>query len=167
MKPSQKSYIRLLKIISGSASQSCPGLILLFATMLVMYVGKVVLKDIYVHYKSEGCVIFAKKSKCCSILFLLLSCQVTYQTEFFLDKNKDYVVPEHQATLTASRCHFVSGLFPPLPEESSKQTKFSSIGARFKVYFLLSFDRPVFISLFHASEIYYPVPGIATIASIA
>nr|XP_016436113.1 PREDICTED: myosin-8-like [Nicotiana tabacum] len=57
---------------------------------------------------------------------------VTYQTEFFLDKNKDYVVPEHQATLTASRCHFVSGLFPPLPEESSKQTKFSSIGARFK-----------------------------------
>nr|XP_016475493.1 PREDICTED: myosin-7-like [Nicotiana tabacum] len=57
---------------------------------------------------------------------------VTYQTEFFLDKNKDYVVPEHQATLTASRCHFVSGLFPPFPEESSKQTKFSSIGARFK-----------------------------------
>ncbi|XP_055811970.1 myosin-6-like [Solanum dulcamara] len=57
---------------------------------------------------------------------------VTYQTEFFLDKNKDYVVPEHQATLIASRCHFVSGLFPPLPEDSSKQTKFSSIGARFK-----------------------------------
>ncbi|MCD7469622.1 hypothetical protein HAX54_008764, partial [Datura stramonium] len=57
---------------------------------------------------------------------------VTYQTEFFLDKNKDYVVPEHQATLIASKCHFVSGLFPPLPEESSKQTKFSSIGARFK-----------------------------------
>lgn len=166
MKPSQKSYIRLLKIISGSASQSCPGLILLFATMLVMYVAKV-LKYIYVLYKSEGYAIFAKKSKCCSILFLLLSCQVTYQTEFFLDKNKDYVVPEHQATLTASRCHFVSGLFPPLPEESSKQTKFSSIGARFKVYFLLSFDQPVFISLFHASEIYYTLPGIATIASIA
>ncbi|CAN4120664.1 unnamed protein product [Withania somnifera] len=57
---------------------------------------------------------------------------VTYQTEFFLDKNKDYVVPEHQATLLASRCHFVSGLFPPLPEDSSKHTKFSSIGARFK-----------------------------------
>ncbi|KAJ8530690.1 hypothetical protein K7X08_023571 [Anisodus acutangulus] len=57
---------------------------------------------------------------------------VTYQTEFFLDKNKDFVVPEHQATLIASRCHFVSGLFPPLPEDSSKQTKFSSIGARFK-----------------------------------
>ncbi|KAK4356924.1 hypothetical protein RND71_022534 [Anisodus tanguticus] len=57
---------------------------------------------------------------------------VTYQTEFFLDKNKDFVVPEHQATLIASRCHFVAGLFPPLPEDSSKQTKFSSIGARFK-----------------------------------
>ncbi|KAM3355529.1 hypothetical protein P3S68_022242 [Capsicum galapagoense] len=49
-----ESYIRPLKIISGSASQSCLGLLLLFATMLVM---------------------------------------VTYQTEFFLDKNKDYVVP--------------------------------------------------------------------------
>ncbi|KAH0638160.1 hypothetical protein KY289_038075 [Solanum tuberosum] len=57
---------------------------------------------------------------------------VTYQTEFFLDKNKDYVVPEHQATLIASKCPFVSGLFPPLPEDSSKHTKFSSIGARFK-----------------------------------
>ncbi|XP_049344501.1 myosin-6-like isoform X4 [Solanum verrucosum] len=57
---------------------------------------------------------------------------VTYQTEFFLDKNKDYVVPEHQETLIASKCPFVSGLFPPLPEDSSKHTKFSSIGARFK-----------------------------------
>ncbi|CAI0383211.1 unnamed protein product [Linum tenue] len=57
---------------------------------------------------------------------------VTYQTEFFLDKNKDYVVPEHQAILSASKCPFVSGLFPPLPEESSKSSKFSSIGARFK-----------------------------------
>ncbi|TXG72473.1 hypothetical protein EZV62_001052 [Acer yangbiense] len=57
---------------------------------------------------------------------------VTYQTELFLDKNKDYVVPEHQALLSASRCHFVPGLFPPLPEESSKSSKFSSIGSRFK-----------------------------------
>lgn len=77
------------------------------------------------------------------MLFWLLSCQVTYQTEFFLDKNKDYVVPEHQATLIASTCPFVSGLFLPLPEDSSKQTKFSSIGARFKVCFLLAFDWPV------------------------
>ncbi|XP_050206968.1 myosin-6-like [Mercurialis annua] len=57
---------------------------------------------------------------------------VTYQTEQFLDKNKDYVVAEHQALLSASKCPFVSGLFPLLAEESSKQSKFSSIGARFK-----------------------------------
>ncbi|CAN6547643.1 unnamed protein product [Malus baccata var. baccata] len=57
---------------------------------------------------------------------------VTYQTEFFLDKNKDYVVAEHQALLSASKCSFVSGLFPLLPEESAKQSKFSSIGSQFK-----------------------------------
>ncbi|XP_059632269.1 myosin-8-like [Cornus florida] len=56
---------------------------------------------------------------------------VTYQTDFFLDKNKDYVVAEHQALLSASKCSFVSGLFPHLSEESSK-SKFSSIGSRFK-----------------------------------
>ncbi|KAK8661404.1 hypothetical protein V6N13_091009 [Hibiscus sabdariffa] len=47
--------------------------------------------------------------------------------------NKDYVVPEHQALLAASRCSFVSSLFPPLPEESSKSSKFSSIGSGFKL----------------------------------
>ncbi|XP_023539621.1 myosin-7-like isoform X1 [Cucurbita pepo subsp. pepo] len=57
---------------------------------------------------------------------------VTYQTELFLDKNKDYVVAEHQALLGASKCCFVAGLFPPLPEETSKSSKFSSIGTRFK-----------------------------------
>ncbi|KAL9331871.1 hypothetical protein ACSQ67_001481 [Phaseolus vulgaris] len=57
---------------------------------------------------------------------------VTYQTDFFLDKNKDYVVAEHQALLYASKCPFISGLYPPSPEESSKQSKFSSIGSRFK-----------------------------------
>ncbi|XP_042491849.1 myosin-6-like [Macadamia integrifolia] len=57
---------------------------------------------------------------------------VTYQTELFLDKNKDYVVAEHQALLSASKCSFVSGLFPVLAEESSKSSKFSSIGSRFK-----------------------------------
>ncbi|XP_008438435.1 myosin-6 isoform X1 [Cucumis melo] len=57
---------------------------------------------------------------------------VTYQTELFLDKNKDYVVAEHQALLSASKCTFVAGLFPPLPEETSKSSKFSSIGTRFK-----------------------------------
>ncbi|KAF5930549.1 hypothetical protein HYC85_031422 [Camellia sinensis] len=58
--------------------------------------------------------------------------KVTYQTEFFLDKNKDYVIAEHQALLSASKCSFVSGLFPLSSEESSKQSKFSSIGSRFK-----------------------------------
>lgn len=57
---------------------------------------------------------------------------VTYQADYFLDKNKDYVVAEHQALLTASKCSFVANLFPQLPEESSKQSKFSSIGTRFK-----------------------------------
>ncbi|XP_024985246.1 myosin-6-like [Cynara cardunculus var. scolymus] len=57
---------------------------------------------------------------------------VTYQSEFFLDKNKDYVVAEHQALLNASKCSFVAHLFPPMPEESSKSSKFSSIGSMFK-----------------------------------
>uniref|UniRef100_A0A0E0P1A2 Myosin motor domain-containing protein n=1 Tax=Oryza rufipogon TaxID=4529 RepID=A0A0E0P1A2_ORYRU len=57
---------------------------------------------------------------------------VTYQADQFLDKNKDYVVAEHQALLNSSRCPFVANLFPPIPEETSKQSKFSSIGTRFK-----------------------------------
>lgn len=59
--------------------------------------------------------------------------EVAYQADLFLDKNKDYVVAEHQALLTASKCPFAAGLFPPLPEESSKSSKFSSIGSRFKL----------------------------------
>ncbi|XP_010553755.1 PREDICTED: myosin-11 [Tarenaya hassleriana] len=59
--------------------------------------------------------------------------EVLYQSDLFLDKNKDYTVPEHQDLLNASRCPFVAGLFPPLPEESSKSSKFSSIGSRFKL----------------------------------
>ncbi|XP_076892183.1 myosin-6-like [Bidens hawaiensis] len=58
--------------------------------------------------------------------------EVTYQTEFFLDKNKDYVVAEQQALLNASKCSFVSNLFPPPPEETSKASKFTSLGTRFK-----------------------------------
>ncbi|KAL8122414.1 hypothetical protein AgCh_018948 [Apium graveolens] len=63
--------------------------------------------------------------------------EVQYQSEQFLDKNKDYVVPEHQDLLSASKCSFVEGLFPPEPEEhtkaSNKSAKFSSIGSRFKL----------------------------------
>jgi len=58
---------------------------------------------------------------------------VMYLADQFLDKNKDYVVAEHQDLLTASKCPFAASLFPPLPEESSKSSKFSSIGSRFKV----------------------------------
>uniref|UniRef100_A0A0D3F667 Myosin motor domain-containing protein n=1 Tax=Oryza barthii TaxID=65489 RepID=A0A0D3F667_9ORYZ len=56
---------------------------------------------------------------------------VTYQTDLFLDKNIDYAVNEHQVLLHASRCSFVSSLFPP-SEESTKSTKFTSIGSSFK-----------------------------------
>ncbi|XP_017226579.1 myosin-12 isoform X2 [Daucus carota subsp. sativus] len=57
---------------------------------------------------------------------------VTYVADQFLDKNKDYVIAEHQALLDASKCSFVANLFPTLAEETSKQSKFSSIGTRFK-----------------------------------
>ncbi|XP_078430884.1 myosin-12-like [Wolffia australiana] len=57
---------------------------------------------------------------------------VTYQADQFLDKNKDYVIAEHQALLCNSICPFVANLFPLMTEESSKQSKFSSIGTRFK-----------------------------------
>ncbi|KAK9032137.1 hypothetical protein V6N11_056417 [Hibiscus sabdariffa] len=59
--------------------------------------------------------------------------EVTYLADLFLDKNKDYVVAEHQDLLTASKCSFVACLFPPPAEESSKSSKFSSIGSRFKL----------------------------------
>lgn len=59
--------------------------------------------------------------------------EVKYQADHFLDKNKDYVVAEHQDLLSPSKCPFVAGLFPPLPEETSKSSKFSSIGSRFKL----------------------------------
>lgn len=83
---------------------------------------------LFIHYDCQTRMLANNKSL--KLLFLI---QVTYQTEFFLDKNKDYVVAEHQALLTASKCSFVSSLFPPLSEDASKSSKFSSIGARFKV----------------------------------
>ncbi|XP_022156587.1 myosin-11 isoform X2 [Momordica charantia] len=58
---------------------------------------------------------------------------VVYQSDQFLDKNKDYVVTEHQDLLSASKCSFVAGLFPPSPEETAKPSKFSSIGSRFRL----------------------------------
>ncbi|GKV00049.1 hypothetical protein SLEP1_g12804 [Rubroshorea leprosula] len=59
--------------------------------------------------------------------------KVTYQTDTFLDKNRDYVVVEHINLLASSRCPFVAGLFPSPPEESSRSSyKFSSVSSRFK-----------------------------------
>ncbi|KAJ1377258.1 P-loop containing nucleoside triphosphate hydrolase, partial [Sesbania bispinosa] len=70
-----------------------------------------------------------------SLNFLEQISQLTTMLEIsFLDKNKDYVVAEHQALLCASKCPFVANLFPPLPEETSKQSKFSSIGSQFKFW---------------------------------
>ncbi|XP_027158322.1 myosin-9-like [Coffea eugenioides] len=59
--------------------------------------------------------------------------EVHYQSDQFLDKNKDYVVPEHQDLLSASKCSFVAGLFPSIHEETTKSSKFASIGSRFKL----------------------------------
>eukprot|EP00267_Zea_mays_P056043 XP_023156079.1 uncharacterized protein LOC100383772 isoform X5 [Zea mays] len=56
--------------------------------------------------------------------------EVTYQSDQFLDKNRDYVVVEHQELLNASKCSFVSGLFPSVLE-NTKASK-SSIATRFK-----------------------------------
>ncbi|ONH93354.1 hypothetical protein PRUPE_8G228100 [Prunus persica] len=58
--------------------------------------------------------------------------EVQYQSDQFLDKNKDYIVPEHRDLLSASKCSFVAGLFPSLTEEAAKSSKFSSISSRFK-----------------------------------
>ncbi|XP_051151183.1 myosin-15 isoform X2 [Andrographis paniculata] len=59
--------------------------------------------------------------------------KVNYQTDTFLEKNRDYVVVEHCDLLASSRCSFIAGLFPPLPEESSRSSyKFSSVATRFK-----------------------------------
>ncbi|XP_022732053.1 myosin-15-like isoform X2 [Durio zibethinus] len=59
--------------------------------------------------------------------------KVTYQTDSFLDKNRDYVVVEHCNLLASSKCPFVVGLFPSPPEESSRSSyKFSSVATRFK-----------------------------------
>lgn len=92
------------------------------------------------HYAGEVCYLLTivqhKKAFIFYISFLLVFSlfffQVQYQSDQFLDKNKDYVIAEHQDLLGASKCPFVVGLFPKL-EETSKSSKFSSIGSRVKV----------------------------------
>ncbi|XP_057524862.1 myosin-15 [Amaranthus tricolor] len=59
--------------------------------------------------------------------------KVTYQTETFLDKNRDYVVVEHCHVLSSSKCPLIAGLFPSMSEETSQSSyKFSSVSLRFK-----------------------------------
>ncbi|XP_062101076.1 myosin-15 [Humulus lupulus] len=59
--------------------------------------------------------------------------KVTYHTDTFLDKNRDYVVVEHCNLLSSSKCPLIAGLFPLLPEESLRSSyKFSSVASRFK-----------------------------------
>ena len=69
---------------------------------------------------------------------------MTYKTENFLAKNRDFVVAEHQTLLGASVHEFVRALFPP-EDASADGAKgaggraalssytFSSVGSRFKV----------------------------------
>lgn len=59
--------------------------------------------------------------------------KVTYQTETFLDKNRDYVVVEHCHVLSSSKCPLIACLFPSISEETSRSSyKFSSVSSRFK-----------------------------------
>ncbi|XP_078444494.1 protein OPAQUE1-like [Wolffia australiana] len=58
--------------------------------------------------------------------------KVSYQTDGFLDKNRDYVVVEHRNLLSSSECSFISALFPMLHEDSHSSYKFSSVASRFK-----------------------------------
>ncbi|KAL4445379.1 hypothetical protein ABPG77_011204 [Micractinium sp. CCAP 211/92] len=61
---------------------------------------------------------------------------VTYKTDNFLSKNRDFVVAEHQALLGASSEPFVRGLFPPDEDggagKAQSAYRFSSVGSRFK-----------------------------------
>lgn len=59
--------------------------------------------------------------------------EVTYQTDLFIEKNRDYIIVEHNNLLSSSKCAFISSLFPALNSDSSKSSfKFSSIATRFK-----------------------------------
>jgi myosin V len=47
--------------------------------------------------------------------------QVSYKTDNFLAKNKDFVVAEHQALLQNSSVMFMQDLFPPDPDDPTGQ----------------------------------------------
>lgn len=130
MKHFRKSFTRRSKLTNALSNQNYHGPISLLRIMLGRF-GLCIFSYIYTNAVSVG--FWRINYHLASVLL-----QVQYQSEHFLDKNKDYVVPEHQDLLSASKCPFVAGLFPPLPEEttkSNKSSKFSSIGSRFKVIF--------------------------------
>ena len=52
---------------------------------------------------------------------------VTYKTENFLAKNRDFVVAEHQALLQASAESFVQLLFPAVPEANGNAVSFCPV----------------------------------------
>ena len=66
--------------------------------------------------------------------------EVTYQSDNFIDKNKDFAVLDHQTLLAASELGLLAAIFEPKPEPETKAPgrggksamKFSSIGAGFK-----------------------------------
>mmetsp|Transcript_6824 Transcript_6824/g.22658 ORF Transcript_6824/g.22658 Transcript_6824/m.22658 type:complete len:1580 (+) Transcript_6824:86-4825(+) len=71
--------------------------------------------------------------------------EVCYQTELFLEKNKDYIVAEHQNLVETSECQFLRDLFvedkpaPPTNDSGPRRAsavkssmKFASVGSRFK-----------------------------------
>mmetsp|Transcript_16713 Transcript_16713/g.28212 ORF Transcript_16713/g.28212 Transcript_16713/m.28212 type:complete len:1568 (-) Transcript_16713:109-4812(-) len=59
--------------------------------------------------------------------------KVCYDTLYFLDKNKDFVVQSHQNLLESSSSEFLKFLFPKNEEDTHSSMKFSSVGSRFKL----------------------------------
>ncbi|KAH7279110.1 hypothetical protein KP509_37G005700 [Ceratopteris richardii] len=93
-----------------------------------------------------------RKPKLSSTEFVLshYAGEVTYQTDLFLEKNKDYVVVEHEELLLNSKDPFVSGLFTPQSDEMRTCYKLSSVATRFKhqlqaLVETLSFTEPHYI----------------------
>ncbi|KAL0390935.1 UNVERIFIED_CONTAM: Myosin-11 [Sesamum calycinum] len=112
-----------------------PGRVMLVCLMFPKSTHETFSEKLYQTFKSHKRFIKPKLSRT-EFTIAHYAGEVQYQSDQFLDKNKDYVVAEHQDLLTASKCPFVAALFPPLPEEttkSSNKSKFSSIGSRFKL----------------------------------
>lgn len=126
MKLFHKSFIRLSVSTNGLLNQNWLALNSKLLIMLERYTDYLLSKNFNKIFQFGTRCIVKKKVD-------LAFYQVLYQSDQFLEKNKDYVVPEHQDLLNSSKCPFVAGLFPPLSEETSKNSKFSSIGSRFKV----------------------------------